>query len=216
MTKESTDIETLLSQLESYKTTILDSSSRLITAFDRVLYINDLIFCAVTNRAVSLIDGFITLAKKDNYLCAIPLIRLQLDNSLRYYAHYFVEDSEDFFSHFLSGKPIKEYRSKENIKLSDSYLISQLERKIPGVKKIYKETSNYIHLSDQHLWVVKHRFNKKDKTAIVNGSCAYFRNSEKILLINTMMKVSSIVNTFIEDWHNIKLHKYTEKAIIQH
>lgn len=208
-------LEMLLSELESYKTTFRDSSFNMMQAGNCALYTNDLILCAVANRAISLVDGFLVLAKNDNYLCALPLIRLQLDNSLRFFATSLVKNSNDFFTHFASGKPIKDYLSIDGKKLSDNYLVTQMEQRMQGVKKIYKETSNYIHLSDQHLWIINRCSDKSHNKTITVGPNSYFTDSEKIHFIKTMLDVSLIVNIIINDWSQIKTQKSSEIPIPQ-
>lgn len=207
MTKQPDDITVLLSKLESYRTIFSESSLKMIQAGNCALYNIDLLFCAVAKRAISLVEGFLTLAKENNYLCALPLVRLQLDNGLRSYALSFVKDKEDFFKHFASGVPIKKYKSTDGKNLSDNYLVSQMDQKLPGVKKLYEETSNYIHLSDQHLWLIKHNRHNAGDMEISVGSTD-FLEEEKAHFISVMIDVSRIVHILIEDWHKIKIEIY--------
>lgn len=177
------------------------------------LYTNDLMLCAVGNRALSLVDGFLTLAENDNYLCALPLIRLQLDNSLRSFAVSFVKDCNDFFAHFIDGKPIKDYTSTDGRKLSDSYLVKQMDLKIPGIKKIYKETSSFIHLSDQHLWIIQRNRHHSNDRPFTIGPGTYFTDEEKKRFITVMLSVSQIVKQIIDDWCVIKNQKSGNRPI---
>lgn len=204
MQKTAENIDKLLSQLESCKTTLLNSLLGMMQADNRALYTNDLLLSAVGNRAISLIDGFLLLAKSDNYLCALPLIRLQLDNSLRFYATSLVEDSNDFFNHFASGEPIRNYRSKDGKKLSDNYLATQLELKIPGIKDIYRKTSSYIHLSDQHLRAIIKKCHQSGNNTIGIGANTNFSDSEKRHITKTMLDVTYIANIIINGWRAIK------------
>ncbi len=68
---------------------------------------------------MSLIKGFVEMIKQENLICAIPLLRLQLDNSLRFYAAFLVENPHELASHFIEGEAIrrlteKKYPSKIN------------------------------------------------------------------------------------------------------
>lgn len=47
------------------------------------------------DRAMNINRGFITLTKDDNYSCAIPLMRLMIDNCLRFWAINLVEDRHE-------------------------------------------------------------------------------------------------------------------------
>lgn len=64
------------------------------------MYALDLLTCSVVNRAIQLLNGFNTLVATNNYLIAIPLIRLHLDNALRFFASNRVNLRNDFFKHF--------------------------------------------------------------------------------------------------------------------
>lgn len=56
------------------------------------LCIDDLFFCASTDRCIRLIDGFITMLQARNLTCAGVLLRMQMDNCMRTYAAFIAED----------------------------------------------------------------------------------------------------------------------------
>ena len=98
------------------------STQRLIEAGDRKLRSLDFLAVPVSNRALSLAAAYVTLANAGNYLTAVSLIRLQLDNALRFFATTLVADSDDFALHFLDGKAIRDYSDARGKKLTDNYL----------------------------------------------------------------------------------------------
>ena len=49
-------------------------------------------------------QGFMDLIKAKNHICALALIRLQIDNSILLYQAQLVEDPDDFFQ--METKPI--------------------------------------------------------------------------------------------------------------
>jgi len=51
------------------------------TYFDYNMYVSSLL-----NRALQINRGYLALKNDDNYLCAITLLRLQIDNCARFYA----------------------------------------------------------------------------------------------------------------------------------
>ena len=71
------------------------------------LHTMDLFISAIINRAISLMRGFKTLADYNNYISAAPLIRIQVDYCLRFYAATLVTDYNDFFIEYLRGTPIR-------------------------------------------------------------------------------------------------------------
>lgn len=193
----------LISALDKSTSEFIDSSYRIMKAGNSKMFSLDLLACAVNNRAFSLAKGFVTLVKKDNYLAAIPLIRLQLDNGLRFFAATLVENSNDFFDHYISGKAIKDYKDINGKNLSDYYLTKQLEKHFKGVRKLYNDTSGYIHLSDTHLFATTSTMKsniKERKIQIRIGNFDIFSIESKIDFLKTMIEISEIVLIIIEHW----------------
>jgi hypothetical protein len=50
----------------------------------------------VLKRSLSLIFGFTNMIRNKNFLCAAPLIRLQIDNLLRFRAAFLVDNQSQF------------------------------------------------------------------------------------------------------------------------
>ena len=112
-----------IAELSDFKSEFIESAKRIIEAGNQKLFVLDLFSGAVNNRAISLINGFVSLAKDNNYICAIPLIRMQLDNGLRFFASTLVKDYNDFFTHYLNGKPIRDYKDINEKKLIDLFIV---------------------------------------------------------------------------------------------
>lgn len=173
------------------------------------LHILDLLAIAVSNRGLNLIRGFILLAKNNNYQCAAPLIRLQLDNSLRLFASTLVGNHSDFIDHVLSGKKISAFRDIDGKKLYDNYLVEKLELLFGGIKSIYEQTSGYIHLSDSHIYnTLKNADKKERKLKFVIGSSDFFDSNKKLEFIRTMNDVSLITLKILDDWCEYKNNIY--------
>ena len=160
------------------------------------LYTLDLMASAIANRAIALNQGFTILVQENNYLCALPLIRMQLDNCLRFYATCLVKDYNDFY-----------YIDSDGNKLTDGYLVRCLEKKFSGVQKLYKETSAYIHLSEQHLYAIA-KVNKQDtksrKVNISVGNYDIFTETQKRTFIQSMISVNHLVLKCLMSWCNEK------------
>jgi hypothetical protein len=107
---------------------------------------------AVLNRLLNLVEGFVTLAQQRNLICCGALLRLQLDNCLRFYAVYLVKDPHDFAMQVFGGTPIKKMKDKNGKFMTDKYLAEKLNEKYPWVLNVYKKTSGYIHLSETHIF----------------------------------------------------------------
>ena len=148
-----TDIKQVIAQLEQIKKDHLISAGEMLRADNGNMFPFDLFATAVYKRSMSLIDAFIKTIP-DNFFCAAPLVRLQLDNLLRLFAHDRVNvNIHDFALEVMGGKSIRSMKDKETgEKLTDARLVEKFKEIDPRVEKLYKETSGYIHLSEKHIY----------------------------------------------------------------
>lgn len=108
---------------------------------------------AVLNRSLALIDGFCSMAERRNKLCGMALIRMELDNALFIYAYEFGVDRETVATALLDGKKLSDV-SKSMLKsgkgkLSEKELHEALTGEFDWVTPLYKETCQYIHMSQE-------------------------------------------------------------------
>ena len=205
ITSEKT-LENILTELENFHNEFISSSQRIMEAGNSKLFSLDFLALSVNNRAISLINGYVTLVKTKNYLTAVSLIRLQLDNALRFFASTLVEDSNDFAMHFIDGKPIKDYEDINGKKLSDNYLAKKLDVYFKGTQKLYNDTCGYIHLSDKHFFPTVSKEKKENlKIGIQIGNSDNFTIDERLDFSNTMLEVSKLVLIVIEQWKHEKI-----------
>lgn len=145
-------IEHVIAELESLAPQHAVKAKEMLEAFDGALYPVDLLALAVLNRSIDLLQGFCLLMRADNYLAAAPLVRMQLDNLLRFNAVWLVSDPHEFAMSVMRGTPVRELKDRKNRKMYDSALVSALEKEKPWVKRVYKETSGFVHLSEKHIF----------------------------------------------------------------
>jgi hypothetical protein len=169
-------------------------------------YIVDLLAYAVINRAIQMTKAYVTLANTNNYIAAIPFIRMQLDNALRFFAFILVTDANDFFFYFMDGKPVYRYKSDTGEKLTDSYLATKLDEVFPGVLRLYKETCDYVHLSKQHVHASKHFDKGEVKLSVmdVDHPIDAFSLEAKVNFTLNMLAVSKMVFIVLDKWKHIK------------
>jgi hypothetical protein len=105
------------------------------------------------HRSISLVHGFCTLIP-DNYISAAPLVRLQLDSTMRFFALSLVADQEEFAKKVSSGEPINKLKDWDGQQLRDAYLVKKLNEQYPGVDQCYEDGCGYVHFSDAHLFHV--------------------------------------------------------------
>lgn len=146
--------EILAKEIELLRATFDDHInilSEILKADTGALYGVDLVIMAVINRSISLIDGFAKMIEDRNVLCANALLRLQLDNIIRMYACWLVDDPHSIAVCLLEGIPLHKIKSKDGKRLSDAYLVSQVSEIYPWLKAVYRNTSGFVHLSVPHM-----------------------------------------------------------------
>lgn len=174
----------------------------------------DLFVSAIVNRGISLASGFKTLAESNNYICAIPIIRLQIDNCLRFYASTLVNDYNDFFMQYLSGTHIRNIKDAYGKKMTDNYLAKKLDKEVfPGILNMYQNTSGHIHFSNEHTFM-HNKIEKKDddkmkmKTTI--GNQTSFKIDQKVDFAYNMFKATEFLLELVKSWKFQKLKVETE------
>lgn len=174
-------------------------------------YVVDVLAYAVINRAIQMTEAYVTLANTNNYIAAIPFIRMQLDNALRFFAIMQVENAEDFFFYFMDGKPVNRYKSHTGEKLSDNYLATKMDTISPGVLRLYKETCDYIHLSQQHVHASKYLDKGELKLSVrdVDHPIDAFSLEAKVIFALNMVVVGKLVFTVLDRWKSLK-QSFTE------
>lgn len=113
------------------------------------LLLEDLFFCASTDRCLNLIDGFVSMLKERNLTCAGALLRLQMDNCMRSYAAFIADERDAVIDCIISGEQINKYKSKNGQRLTDGYLKKELSKRDKRFSDVYKQASGFIHLSDK-------------------------------------------------------------------
>lgn len=146
-------IKPLLDELEKSNEIHLDEGEAILKAYGGLLYPFDLLSLAVLNQSMSLTSGFIRLMRSHNFVAAAPLIRLQLDNFLKFAAAWLFPDPHKFATKILHGSAVKDLKTRDGKKMTDYYLISHFGREYKWIPNVYKNIDDFIHLSDRYLFL---------------------------------------------------------------
>lgn len=140
-----------------------DIRSKFKTTFERNnnMYRADFYVMGALRRVMALTKGFVRMIEDRNFLCAAPLVRMQLDNALRVFALSLVADRETLAGKLLDGEPLSKLKGDAGEKLRDAYLVEKLSEHYDWVKPLYAETSGFVHLSERHFFVA---ISKTDET----------------------------------------------------
>lgn len=173
----------------------------IMKAADGKIYPFDLLAISVLNRSVALLNGFCDLIEKKNFVSAAPLIRLQLDNLLRFHAGWLVDKPHDFAMKILSGTKVSNIHDRHEEKMSDRYLVSKISEEYPHLKKVYDETSGFIHLSDKHIFSSLGEVENDGKFSMkVSITDSYVRNEDYIAAIKGFAEITGILFRYLKGW----------------
>lgn len=116
------------------------------------LYKLDFLAVATLNRSLCLLGAFCSLVEAKNMIAAVPLLRCQLDNALRFFASTLVDQPHDFAWKVVEGTPIRKLKDRHGKKMTDVYLVEELSKAYPWVSSLYEQASGYVHLSEKHIF----------------------------------------------------------------
>lgn len=201
---ENTTITNVLTDLESYEQKLINSLFKVLNADNNNMYLRDFVAVSSVNRAISILDGYITLAKTNNYLAAVSLLRLQIDNSLRFFATFLAKDSENVITAFIEGESIRKFKSASGSQLTDSYLVEELDKQYPNLKKAYNKFSGFIHLSNEHFYSALAKGENNNVQLRVGKNCDRFTDVNKIEISETLIYFTKILIHLIEGWADLK------------
>lgn len=128
----------------------------LVVEFQNTFYNNtDYFFfmSSAINRAMNINRGFTTLTKDDNYSCAIPLMRLMIDNCMRFWGISLVDDKHYYIRVWGSGEKISTIKDRNGKKLTDKHLSECFALLYRGVDKTYNDACAFVHFSEQNLYI---------------------------------------------------------------
>ena len=181
-------------------------SSRMVQADGGALFPMDMLSIAVIHRAMCLISGFCELIEKENFICAAPLVRLMLDNLLRFYAAWLVDKPHEFALKILDGKEVRQIKGRNGNKLTDNYLAKQLSKEYKWILDTYRGTSGYIHLSSKHYFNTIKNFNANDGTLTFTISDRDTCVQEEFYTeaVNAMQEISIAVMQYLHSWSRTK------------
>ncbi len=138
--------------------------------FVQELYPLDFLALAVLNRSLCLVSAFAMLIEARNLIAAAPLIRLQLDNALRFFASTLVDQPHEFAMKVLGGARIDRIKDKSGNRLTDKHLVTTLGVHEAWIESVYEQTSGFVHLSEKHIFNAVKIKDKKERDILMKIS----------------------------------------------
>lgn len=118
-----------------------------LRADEAAIFPADLIVIGAVQRSLMLMKGFLAMLRSANYLCAGPLLRLQLGNVLRLYAAALFPSGSDTLTAFLQDRPLSRLKAPDGKPLTDKELTTRVGKIYPWLPRVYKRTSGFVHFS---------------------------------------------------------------------
>lgn len=189
-----------------------DIGKKIMTVSNREIYPMDMYAIAVINRSVALLSGFCDEIEKKNFICAAPLLRLQLDNLFRFQAAWLVDKPHDFVQDVISGKQINQIKDRDGKNMSDNYLVKKLSIEYPMLNDLYKNTSGFIHLSDKHIFSSFGNPNDGGKlNSKISATDSFVSEKDYLSAIRAFFEITGILFRYLEGWAQTKEMRYQER-----
>jgi hypothetical protein len=142
-------LETYLSRLSLYEKRYQAIAKAMMAI--REAYSLDYYIAGIINRSLSLVYGFETLIRSENFISAAHLVRSYLDCYFRLNAAYLVDDRDKFLMEVLRGNHVRKMMDRDGNLMTDAYLKSKATEHHPWMAEVYNETSGFVHFSNKHL-----------------------------------------------------------------
>ena len=154
-------------------------------------------------------QGFMDLIKAKNHICALALIRLQIDNSILLYQAQLVEDPDDFFQYMANGNDAYKYKGNKKMKIDfhERKIVEALNQRYDDIKALYTTCSGFIHFSSKHInSSYKQEFKDDELNLYINRHFTVFYSDEAYKTVYSAMRyVNDIIFDLLQYWKTLHL-----------
>jgi len=140
-------LEAAIRHLQNSADVQIQLAHRAVGADEGRLFPDDLVLIGTVQRSLDLIDAFTLLTERGNATAAIPLLRLQLDSCMRFFACSLLPNKSELLTKLLNGEPIKKIRTPDGNYLTDAFLHKKLSEVYPWFSHVYEFACRFVHLS---------------------------------------------------------------------
>lgn len=205
--KDFSSIDEGVSYLKNDQEKLTALAMDVMTADSGKFFSLDMMVLAAITRALSQNLGFVQLVESRNFLCAAPLVRLQLDIALRISAAWLVQNPHKFAEQVWDGEEVGKIKDKNGIRMTDAYLVDKLSLNFPWVPKVYKHSSGFVHLSQKHFYTFFEnvRDDEEGRHATIRISPSpKIPDKLYIQLLNAFSAGTDILIWYLEGWIQTK------------
>lgn len=134
-----------------------DAGQALFDACSAELFPCDTLGLVVLERSLNLIKGFRSVVENGGYSSAVGLLRMQLDNILRFNGVVSTRNPHSVANQVLSGARLSKIKDRTGAAMHDKRLVELLLPKNPWIGEIYEVASGFVHLSREHFLAYQSR-----------------------------------------------------------
>lgn len=197
--EESITIEQSITALTDLESEHLKIGEAMLKAYDDAIYAMDLFASGVLNRSLSLIAGFKTQIEC-NFICAAPIVRLQLDNLLRFNAAFHVDDPHRFVVEVMNGAAIRDLHDRSGKRMTDRHLVDLMSESIPQIRQNYEVCCIYVHLSDRHIYHAVQIAEEGALSIEIGGEERFVSDELRLNASMAMVTISHELLRFVYGW----------------
>ncbi len=152
------------------------------------LWFDNFFVNAILVRAHQINKGFIELTNSGNYLCAAPLVRMQLETLCRLFGGL-IADGNSYVERFMYGKKL-DNQTFQGKQLTYTTLVELLAEfhKLTELPRIYKEGNAFIHPTD--IAFKASMWNENRTVTIHHLNSKLYEDSEMKAIIDDMKYVN--------------------------
>lgn len=154
-------------------------------------------------------QGFMDLIKAKNHICALALIRLQIDNCILLYQAQLVEDPDIFFQYIADGHEAYSFRGNKKTKIDfhERKIVEALNRRYNDIKELYTTCSGFIHFSSNHISSsYKQEFKDNEFNLYINRHFTVFYSDEAYKTVySAMLYVNDVIFDLLQYWKTLHL-----------
>lgn len=98
-------------------------------------------------------------------------------------------------------------KDRQGVLMNDSYLVKMLAGEYPWVKRLYEETSGYVHLSDKHLYNSTIAANVSELQMAAYPHDIAIPDSARLEAIKAMFEINVANYQYIYGWKESKAQR---------
>jgi hypothetical protein len=201
------EVEAKFLELETLTSRHDEQGQLLYKACNAELFPCDILAFTVLQRSLQLKKGFCLLLRGGGYICGAGILRMQLDNILRFNGVVTSGDPHGIAERIWNGERLYKIKDSDGKKLNDSRLVELLSGRNPDVTSLYELSSSYVHLSDQqiaHFYQVSKPNNEGSRDIAISDNDDHIGCESKVKLMHAFAVVTRGVLESVRQWTEVR------------